>query len=238
MPVCKRTEFAWNAPLNSVPTLMRKADPPLTSREEGQTLRGMGHSPESFSTRSRARVSPYGPSNATLDGGTKLEHNPKWPLPKEAVSMIHGVKKYMAERKGFEPLRRFPAYTLSRRAPSTARPPLRIAYNPGLETPEGPAGWPARARQNILIAGPDARDHDAAMAIVFAAGTSRIVSCLADMAQRASVQGGVGQVGLDSFPSAQGTWMRLILRFAGTWLIGLALILLIIDGTRSLRSTR
>ena len=29
-------------------------------------------------------------------------------------------------------------------------------------------------------------------------------------------------------------WMRLILRVAGTWLIGLALVLLVIDGTRSL----
>ena len=33
----------------------------------------------------------------------------------------------MAERQGFEPWRRFPAYTLSRRAPSTTRPPLREA---------------------------------------------------------------------------------------------------------------
>ena len=33
----------------------------------------------------------------------------------------------MAEREGFEPSRRFPAYTLSRRAPSTTRPPLRIS---------------------------------------------------------------------------------------------------------------
>src|SRR5690606_39524045 len=33
----------------------------------------------------------------------------------------------MAEREGFEPSRRFPAYTLSRRAPSTTRPPLRGA---------------------------------------------------------------------------------------------------------------
>ena len=32
----------------------------------------------------------------------------------------------MAEREGFEPSRRLPAYTLSRRAPSTTRPPLRI----------------------------------------------------------------------------------------------------------------
>ena len=31
----------------------------------------------------------------------------------------------MAERQGFEPWRRFPAYTRSRRAPSTTRPPLR-----------------------------------------------------------------------------------------------------------------
>ena len=38
------------------------------------------------------------------------------PLPLDGV---------MAEREGFEPSRRFPAYTLSRRAPSTTRPPLR-----------------------------------------------------------------------------------------------------------------
>ncbi len=33
--------------------------------------------------------------------------------------------RWLAEREGFEPSRRFPAYTLSRRAPSTTRPPLR-----------------------------------------------------------------------------------------------------------------
>lgn len=31
----------------------------------------------------------------------------------------------MAEGAGFEPAIRFPVYTLSRRAPSTTRPPLR-----------------------------------------------------------------------------------------------------------------
>ena len=31
----------------------------------------------------------------------------------------------VADREGFEPSRRFPAYTLSRRAPSTTRPPVR-----------------------------------------------------------------------------------------------------------------
>ncbi len=35
------------------------------------------------------------------------------------------VRQVMAEGVGFEPTRRFPAYTLSRRAPSTTRPPLR-----------------------------------------------------------------------------------------------------------------
>ena len=33
----------------------------------------------------------------------------------------------MADRQGFEPWRRSPAYTLSRRAPSTTRPPVRCA---------------------------------------------------------------------------------------------------------------
>ncbi len=32
----------------------------------------------------------------------------------------------MAEGAGFEPAIRFPVYTLSRRAPSTTRPPLRL----------------------------------------------------------------------------------------------------------------
>ena len=49
-----------------------------------------------------------------------------------AIEMVPGrfrkqqiCQGVMAERKGFEPSRRFPAYTLSRRAPSTTRPPLR-----------------------------------------------------------------------------------------------------------------
>ena len=35
----------------------------------------------------------------------------------------------MAEREGFEPSRRFPAYTLSRRAPSTTRPTVHRALS-------------------------------------------------------------------------------------------------------------
>ena len=34
----------------------------------------------------------------------------------------------MAERKGFEPLIPLTAYTLSKRAPSTTRPPLLFLY--------------------------------------------------------------------------------------------------------------
>src|SRR5262249_18452957 len=37
----------------------------------------------------------------------------------------------MAEREGFEPSRRLPAYTRSRRAPSTTRPPLLQASRKG-----------------------------------------------------------------------------------------------------------
>src|SRR6218665_906974 len=44
---------------------------------------------------------------------------------RETSLAFHMLVGRLAERKGFEPLRRFPAYTLSRRAPSTTRPPLR-----------------------------------------------------------------------------------------------------------------
>ena len=54
--------------------------------------------------------------------------NPKITLPFKVLEGIHIRKCEMAERQGFEPWRRFLAYTLSRRAPSTTRPPLRIFY--------------------------------------------------------------------------------------------------------------
>ena len=44
----------------------------------------------------------------------------------------------MADRQGFEPWRRSPAYTLSRRAPSTTRPPVRLA--PASAEPMGGTG--------------------------------------------------------------------------------------------------
>ena len=41
-----------------------------------------------------------------------------------------GRLSWLAEGVGFEPTRRFPAHTLSKRAPSATRPPLREALNP------------------------------------------------------------------------------------------------------------
>ena len=38
--------------------------------------------------------------------------------------------RHLAEEAGFEPAIRFPVYTLSRRAPSTTRPPLRAGFRP------------------------------------------------------------------------------------------------------------
>jgi hypothetical protein len=52
------------------------------------------------------------------------------PLHETSVnSLIHNW--LLAEGAGFEPAIRFPAYTLSRRAPSAARPPLRRALPQG-----------------------------------------------------------------------------------------------------------
>ena len=46
---------------------------------------------------------------------------------KQFLIPIFGNKLiYMAERMGFEPMKEFLLYTLSKRAPSTTRPPLQI----------------------------------------------------------------------------------------------------------------
>ena len=41
----------------------------------------------------------------------------------------HFSNKNMAERMGFEPMIELPLYTLSKRAPSTTRPPLQNTYS-------------------------------------------------------------------------------------------------------------
>ena len=43
------------------------------------------------------------------------------------------MSKLMAERMGFEPMIELPLYTLSKRAPSTTRPPLQKCFNYKLE---------------------------------------------------------------------------------------------------------
>ena len=42
---------------------------------------------------------------------------------------VHYESFWMAERKGFEPLKQLPVYTLSKRAPSTTQPPLQLINN-------------------------------------------------------------------------------------------------------------
>ena len=47
---------------------------------------------------------------------------------KKGLSRAQTFLHFSAETEGFEPSIRLPVYTLSRRAPSTARPPLRIWF--------------------------------------------------------------------------------------------------------------
>ena len=56
---------------------------------------------------------------------------PKTTLPFKVLGDIINQKCDMADRQGFEPWRRSPAYTLSRRAPSTTRPPVHgVMFSP------------------------------------------------------------------------------------------------------------
>ena len=50
---------------------------------------------------------------------------PELALPFKALHQLSGAKIKLAEREGFEPSKRLTVYTLSRRAPSATRPPLR-----------------------------------------------------------------------------------------------------------------
>src|ERR1700693_2863351 len=69
----------------------------------------------------------------------------------------------LAEGVGFEPTIRFPVYTLSKRAPSATRPPLRArraqySHGPRRDNPRG--GWPEWQRWNChsaasLLSSPD-----------------------------------------------------------------------------------
>src|SRR5437868_6531572 len=101
----------------------------------------------------------------------------------------------MAERKGFEPLRRLPAYTLSRRAPSTTRPSLRrqeirvarrLRCPAARERREG-AEHPSKGAGNILIDAPFARSRGAGpeQPDQWVGGLwGRAIACLKDRALR------------------------------------------------------
>ncbi len=52
---------------------------------------------------------------------------PKTSLPFKALGSFDANGRKVADRQGFEPWRRLPAYTLSKRAPSTTRPPVHYA---------------------------------------------------------------------------------------------------------------
>ena len=57
-----------------------------------------------------------------IQHGILTQMYPYFIIYKQTLSAV-----YVADRQGFEPWRRSPAYTLSRRAPSTTRPPIRCA---------------------------------------------------------------------------------------------------------------
>ena len=50
--------------------------------------------------------------------------------PAENIAKRLSASEIVADREGFEPSRRFPAYTRSRRAPSTTRPPVHSESGP------------------------------------------------------------------------------------------------------------
>ena len=66
------------------------------------------------------------PKTPLLSGGASfLSAHPASGLGQQSgAAQGSAANREVAEGKGFEPLRRLPAYTLSRRAPSTTRPPL------------------------------------------------------------------------------------------------------------------
>ena len=66
---------------------------------------------------------------------------PKTTFPFSILEGFRDRFEQMAERAGFEPAIRFPVYTLSRRAPSTTRPPLQRACHEGMCDDLQETGW-------------------------------------------------------------------------------------------------
>ena len=90
----------------------------------------------------------------------------------------------LAEREGFEPSRRFPAYTLSRRAPSTTRPPLLASLLDGAVTDWQGGAYPCEAAQVHGGAGQGPRGRRLGRASFFRAGTHDLAPCQSPSGRR------------------------------------------------------
>ena len=87
-----------------------------TANSPVETMGGIGRE---MSRKSVSRVDGSGT-------GSALSHGKEATEPNYLRRSSHGAlqSEVVAEGEGFEPSIRFPVYTLSRRAPSTTRPPL------------------------------------------------------------------------------------------------------------------
>src|SRR6056297_1639765 len=90
----------------------------------------------------------------------------------------------MAEREGFEPSRRFPAYTLFRRAPSTTRPPLLVGLLDGAITDWQGGAYPCGAAQIHGGAGRGPRGRGLGRASSIQAGTHDLATCQSPRGRR------------------------------------------------------
>src|SRR6185312_8751098 len=67
-----------------------------------------------------------------------------------ALGRAKSIHKALADREGFEPSNGFHRYTLSRRAPSTTRPPVR-AREGGNTRPTAPGQGAGKRTKSVLI---------------------------------------------------------------------------------------
>ncbi len=133
----------------------------------------------------------------------------------------------MAEGAGFEPAIRFPVYTLSRRAPSTTRPPLRTGTSGAASTCDRHRRRPASRAATYRGC--------AASAISI---RGRVEALAKPPVRRPALAPG-NAAGLHRRGSrARAFMIRFILRSAGFILLAVAFSGLVVDGTRSIAAHR
>src|SRR5580692_1101446 len=90
----------------------------------------------------------------SLIRGTAIRSNSlEYRISVDSQAPENGLRNALAEGVGFEPTIRFPVYTLSKRAPSATRPPLRARraqYSHGTRHDNPQGGRPRRQRRNLL----------------------------------------------------------------------------------------